>query len=181
MNDNFKEAVEFAISELGGVYERGGSFSALNQKGRYEQLGVFFDDFDWQSRLQQAAGDFNSFDSLKRYCAHLIRAKKQIPDDLKYWIADVLEGVQPTPKQPRGGVSSGLENNFLIPRLVEKVGVLYKLTRTRNDTSDHRSACDAVHQAIIQIPEALDIKSRQYRTIKKAYLDAKKRGIFVGN
>ena len=181
MNQNFLKAVEFAKNELQGFYNRGGSFSALNQKGRSEILGIFSEDFNWRSNLESAADDFHSFDSLKRYCAHLIRAEKQIPDDLMHWIADVLEGIQPTLKHPRGGVATGLENNFLIPRLVEKVAVFFKLDRTRNETSDPMSACDAVHQAIIQMPEALDIKSRQYRSIKQAYLDAKHRGIFVGS
>jgi len=181
LNDNFKQAVEFSKEELQGFYDRGNSFSALNQKGKSEILEVFSEDFDWQSNLDKAADDFNSFDSLKRYCAHLTRTEKKMPDELKHWLADVLEGIQPTLKPPRGGVATGLENNMLLPRLVEKVAVFFELERTRNDTSDRRSACDAVHQAIIQIPEESDIKSRQYRTIKQAYIDAKKRGIFVGN
>lgn len=181
MSDNFEQAVEYAKGELQGFYDRGGSFSALNQKGRSEILEVFSDDFDWRSNLNEAADDFHSFDSLKRYCAHLIRAEEKMPNQLNHWIADVLEGIQPSLKPPRGGVATGLENNMLIPRLVEKVAVIFKLQRTRNETSDTRSACDAVHRAIIQIPEATDIKSKQYRTIKKAYEDAKNRGIFVGN
>jgi len=104
-----------------------------------------------------------------------------MPDELKHWLANFLEGIQPTLNPPRGRVTTGLENNMLLPRLVEKVAVFFKLERTRNDASDRRSACDAVQQAIIQIPEASEIKSRQYRTIKQAYIDAKKRGIFVGN
>ena len=181
MNQNFLKAVEFAKNELQAFYDRGGSFSALNQKGRSEILGIFSEDFDWRSNLENAADDFHSFDSLKRYCAHLIRAEKQIPGDLVHWIADVLEGIQPALKQPRGGVATGLENNFLIPRLVEKVAVFFKLDRTRNETSDPMSACDAVQQAIILVPEASDIKSRQYRSIKQAYIDAKNLGIFVDN
>ena len=41
MKDNFLKAVEFANNELQGFYDRGGSFSALNQKGRSEILEVF--------------------------------------------------------------------------------------------------------------------------------------------
>ena len=108
-------------------------------------------------------------------------AEEQIPDQLKHWIADILEDVLPTPKKPRGGMTTGLENNFLLPRLVEKVAVKFQLERTRNDASDQMSACDAVHQAITKIPEARDIRSRQYGTIKRAYLAAKKRGIFVAH
>ena len=103
MKDNFLKAVEFANNELQGFYDRGGSFSALNQKGRSEILEVFSEDFDWRSNLKNAADDFNAFDSLKRHCAHLIRAEKQMPDDLKHWIADVLEGIEPTLTPPRGG------------------------------------------------------------------------------
>ena len=181
LNDNFKQAVELATEELQGFYDRGNSFSALNQKGRSEILEVFSDDFDWLFHLNKAADDFHSFDSLKRYCAHLTRTEKKMPDELKHWLADFLEGIQPTLTPPRGRVTTGLENNMLLPRLVEKVAVFFKLDRTRNDASDRKSACDAVQQAIIQIPEASEIKSRQYRTIKQAYIDAKKRGIFVGN
>ena len=181
MNNEFKNAVAFATVELQGFYNRGGSFTALNQKGRSELLEVFSDDFDWQSNLINAAKDFHSFDGLKRYCAHLVRTEKQIPDQLKYWISDLLEDVLPRPKKPRGGTTTGLENNFLLPRLVEKVAVKFQLERTRNDASDQLSACDAVHQAITRIPEARDIRSRQYGTIKRAYFAAKKRGIFVGH
>ena len=180
MNDNFQKAVEFAKNEPQGFYDRGGSFSALNQKGRSEILEVFSDDFDWRSNLENAADDFHPFDSLKRHCAHLIRAEKQMPGDLKHWVADVLEGIEPTLSPPRGGVATGLENNMIIPRLVEKVAVFFQLDRTRNDSSNPVSACDAVQQAIVQTPKAADIKSRQYRTIKQAYMDAKIRGIFVG-
>ena len=100
---------------------------------------------------------------------------------MKHWIADHLEGIVKETKKPKGGVATGLENNFLIPRLVEKVAVNFDLYRTRNDATEANSACDAVHQAILLIPEAREIKSRQYRTIKKAYEDAKALGIFVGN
>ena len=104
-----------------------------------------------------------------------------MPEELKHWIADVLEGIEPTLNPPPGGVATGLKNNMLIPRLVEKVAVFFQLDRTRNDSSDPVSACDAVQQAIVQTPEAADIKSRQYRSVKKAYIDAKVRGIFVDN
>ncbi|WP_368343664.1 hypothetical protein [Pelagovum sp. HNIBRBA483] len=179
MNDNFNLAIKFAKQELQGFYDRGNSFSALNQKGRSEILGVFSDDFDWQANLRNSAEDFHSFDSVKRYCAHLIRAEKKIPDELKLWIADVLEGIRPTPSRSRGPMETGLENNMLIPRLVEKVAVHFGLMRTRNDESPPLSACDAVHQAIVQTSKATDIKSRQYRTIKQAYLAAKRRGAFM--
>ena len=181
MDDNFLKAVKYAKNELKGFYDRGGSFSALNQKGRSEILEVFSEDFDWRSNLKNAANNFHSFDSLKRHCAHLIRAEKPMPEKLKHWIADVLEGIEPTVNPPRGGVATGLENNMLIPRLVENVAVFFQLDRTRNDSSDPVSACDAVQQAIVQIPEASDIRSREYRTIKQAYTDAKNRGIFVDN
>lgn len=181
MTDKFKNAVGFAKDELEGFYDRGGSFAALNQKGRSEILHAFADNFDWQTSLTKAKEDFHSFDSLKRYSAHLIRSQKPLPDQLKHWVADLLEEVVPTPKKLPGGIKKGLENNFLLPRLVEKVAVKFQLHRTRNDTSDRRSACDAVHQAIVQIPEANDIKSRQYITIKRAYSAAKKRGVFTDN
>ena len=120
LNDNFKQAVEFATDELHGFYDRGNSFSALNQKSRSEILEVFSDDFDWLFHLNKAADDFHSFDSLKRYCAHLTRTEKKMPDELKHWLADFLEGIQPTLTPPRGRVTTGLENNMLLPRLVER-------------------------------------------------------------
>ena len=55
MDDNFLKAVEFAKNELQGFYDRGGSFFALNQKGRSEILDVFSDNFDWRSNLKKAA------------------------------------------------------------------------------------------------------------------------------
>lgn len=181
MEDKFNQAVEFARNELQGFYDRGNSYTALNQKGRSEILGVFSEDFDWQANLRNAAEDFHSFDTTKRYCAHLIRAERKMPDELKEWIADVLEGIQPVPKRPRGTIDTGLKNNMFIARLVEKVAVLFDLDRTRNDESPPLSACDVVHQGIVQVPESSnDIKARQYDTIKKAYIDAKSRGIFRG-
>ena len=180
MDDNFLKAVEYAKYELQGFYDRGGSFSALNQKGRSEILDVFSDNFDWRSNLKNAADDFHSFDSLKRHCAHLIRTEKQMQDELKHWVADLLEGIEPTLSPPRGGVSTGLENNMLIPRLVEKVARKFALTRFRATNGAEVSACDAVQRAIISIPEAREIKSRQYETIRKDYAQAKRLGIFDG-
>ena len=181
MSDNFEQAVQFAINEIQGFYDRGGSFYALNQKGRSEILAAFSDDFDWQVNLKNAAKGFHAFDSLRRYCAHLIRAEKKMPDQLKHWIADVLEGIVPTLKQPRGKVATGLENNMLIPRLVEKVAVKFSLPRTRGTNDNEISACDAVHLALIKIPAASEIGSRQYETIRRAYAKAKKAGVFIGN
>ena len=180
MNDNFLKAVEFVKNELLGFYDRGGSFSALNQKGRSEILDVFSEDFDWQFNLKNAADDFHSFDSLKRHCAHIIRAEKQMPEELKHWIADVLKRIEPTLYPPRGGVATGLENNILIPRLVEKVAYTFELPRFRATNGAELSACDAVQRAIISVPEAHEIKSSQYETIRKDYAQAKRLGIFDG-
>lgn len=180
MSDNFEQAVEFAKGELQGFYDRGGSFSALNQKGRSEILEAFSDDFDWRSNLNEAADDFHSFDSLKRYCAHLLRTEQRFPDQLKHWLADILEGIQPTLKPPKGGVVSGLENNMLIPRLVEKVVKKFGLRPFRATNGPAISACDAVHIAIIGVPAAIEIGSRQYETIRKDYAQAKRRGTFDG-
>ena len=180
MDDNFIKAIEYAKNELKGFYDRGGSFSALNQKGRSEILEVFSQDFDWRSNIKNAANNFHSFDSLKRHCAHLIRTEKQMPDELKHWVADVLEGIEPTLNPPRGGVATGLENNMLIPRLVEKVAWKFGLPRSRATNGTEISACDAVQRAIVSIPEAREIKSRQYETIRKDYARAKRLGIFDG-
>ena len=66
--------------------------------------------------------------------------------------------------------------------LVEKVAIKFGLERTRNEaTKLHDSACDAVHLAIIRVPQATDIRKRQFRSIKEAYEKAKKRGVFMGN
>ena len=181
MADNFKQAVKFATGEVQGFYDRGGSFYALNQKGRSEILEVFSNDFDWERNLKNAAEDFEAYDSLRRYCAHLIRAEKKMPDKLKHWIADVLEGIVPTLKQPPGKVATGLENNMLIPRLVERVAVKFNLPRTRGTNDKEISACDAVHLALVRVPAAHEIGSRQYETIRRAYANAKKAGIFIGN
>ena len=113
--------------------------------------------------------------------AYLIRAERKMPDQLKHWIADILEGVAPTLKQPPGKVASGLENNMFIPRLVEKVAIKFKLPRTRGTNDDEISACDAVHLALLRVPAAIEIGSRQYETIRRAYANAKKAGIFIGN
>ena len=48
-----------------------------------------------------------------------------MPDQLKHWISDVLEGIAPTLKQPQGGVKTGLSNNMLLPRLIEKVATKF--------------------------------------------------------
>ena len=181
MADNFEQAVKFATDKIQGFYDRGGSFSALNQKGRSEILEVFSNDFDWERNLKNAAEDFEACDSLRRYCAHLIRAEKKIPDQLKHWIADVLEGIVPTLKQPPGKVATGLANNMLIPRIVERVAVKFNLPRTRGTNGKEISACDAVHLALVRVPAAYEIGSRQYETIRKAYANAKKAGIFIGN
>ena len=178
MSDKLQLALEYAINEIQGFYDRGNTFAKLNQHYRSQMLAVSDNDFDWRSLLEKASSEFSAFDSLKRYCAHQIRMEKPLPDPLKYWIADVLEGIEPTLKEPKGGTETGKAQNAFLPRLVQKITDKYDLPATRGSGSDPTSACDIVQKAIISVPEAREIRSRVYDTIRKDYARAKKNGAF---
>ena len=107
MSDNQQLALEYAIEYLKDFYAGGATTKKLDQHYQSQMLGVADDEFEWQRHLKNATKNFNSFDSVKRYCAQQIRMRKNLPDKLRYWIADVLEGIEPTVPQPTGGVDTG--------------------------------------------------------------------------
>ena len=178
MNNQQHLALEYAIDYLKDFYAGDNSSKKLDQHYRSQILGVADDDFDWRPHLNNASKDFNSFDSLKRYCAHQIRMGKDLPDKLRYWIADVMEGIEPTINEPQGGVETGANVNAFLPRLVQTLVDRFDLPATRGSGSDPISACDIVENAINSVPEALEIRKRGFESIRKSYARAKRNGAF---
>ena len=178
MSNNQQLALKYAIEYLKDFYAGGNTTKKLDQHYRSQMLGVADGEFDWQQHLKNATKDFNSFDSVKRYCAHQIRMGKNLPDQLRYWIADVLEEIEPTLPQPTGGVDTGKTQNTFLPYLVRKIAVKFDLPATRGTGSSPSSACDLVARAIIKTPEAREIRARSYETIRRDYARAKKNGAF---
>jgi len=178
MSDNQQLALEYAIDYLKAFYGRGNTHKKLDQHYRSQMLGVADDDFDWRPYLNNASEDFICFDTLKRYCAHQIRMGKSLPDKLRYWIADVMEGIEPTINEPQGGVETGANVNAFLPRLVQILVDKFDLPATRGSGSDPISACDVVEKAINSVPEALEIRKRGFESIRKSYARAKRNGAF---
>lgn len=178
MSDNHQLALEYAIDYLKAFYGRGNTHKKLDQHYRSQMLGVADDDFDWRPYLNNASEDFICFDTLKRYCAHQIRMGKSLPDKLRYWIADVMEGIEPTINEPQGGVETGANVNAFLPRLVQTLVDRFDLPATRGSGSDPISACDVVEKAINSVPEALEIRKRGFESIRKSYARAKRNGAF---
>jgi len=178
MSNNQQLALEYAINYLKAFYGRDNTYKKLDQHYRSQMLGVSNDDFNWQAHRQNASSDFNSFDSLKRYCAHQIRMGKNLPDKLRNWIADVLEGIEPTLDEPHGGAETGATENAFLPRLVQTLVDKFDLPATRGSGSDPISACDVVERAINCVPEAREIRKRGFESIRKSYARAKRNGAF---
>lgn len=178
MSDNQQLALEYAIDYLKAFYGRGNTYKKLDQHYRSQMLGVADDDFDWRPYLNNASEDFICFDTVKRYCAHQIRMGKDLPDKLRYWIADVMEGIEPTINEPQGGVETGAIVNAFLPRLVQILVDKFDLPATRGSGSDPISACDVVEKAINSVPEALEIRKRGFESIRKSYARAKRNGAF---
>ena len=178
VSDTQQLALDFAVKYIKDFYANGGTMYKLNQHYRSQMLGVACDDFDWQEHLNNAKSDFTAFDTLRRYCAHEIRKAKTLPDELRYWISDVLEGIEPTLSEPKGGVATGSTENTFLPNLVRKLADKFGLPPTRATEGDPISACDIVARAIKEIPEAREIRSREYETIRKLYARAGKNGAF---
>ena len=178
MSDNQQLALEYAIDYLKAFYGRSNTYKKLDQHYRSQMLGVADDDFDWRPYLNNASEDFICFDTLKRYCAHQIRMGKSLPDKLRYWIADVMEGIEPTINEPQGGVETGANVNAFLPRLVQILVDKFDLPATRGSGSDPISACDVVERAINCVPEAREIRKRGFESIRKSYARAKRNGAF---
>jgi len=178
MSDNHQLALEYAIDYFNAFYGRGNTHKKLDQHYRSQMLGVADDEFDWRPYLNNASEDFICFDTLKRYCAHQIRMGKSLPDKLRYWIADVMEGIEPTINEPQGGVETGANVNAFLPRLVQILVDKFDLPATRGSGSDPISACDVVERAINCVPEAREIRKRGFESIRKSYARAKRNGAF---
>ena len=178
MSNNQQLALEYAINYLKAFYGRDNTYKKLDQHYRSQMLGVADDDFDWRPYLNNASEDFICFDTLKRYCAHQIRMGKNLPDKLRNWIADVLEGIEPTLDEPHGGAETGATENAFLPRLVQTLVDKFDLPATRGSGSDPISACDVVERAINCVPEAREMRKRRYESIRKSYARAKKNGAF---
>ena len=178
MKYDIQPAVRFATAEIRGFFERGNSYKKLNAICLAEALGIYSKDYNWRSALDEASNNYEVYFGLVKYCELLGQLHKDVPEELVQWQRDRTAGKFKIPKRPQGRPRTGLENNMLLPRLVEKIAVKFNLPRTRNEASDPYSACDVVHEAIIKVPEAHEIFSREFDKIKKDYQRAKRLGIF---
>jgi len=178
MKYDIQPAVTYATTEIQGFFERGNSYKKLNEICLAEALGVYSKDYDWRYALNEASKNYEVYYGLVKYCELLGQLQKDIPEELQQWQRDCTDGKFKIPKRPQRRPRTGLENNMLLPRLVEKIAVKFNLPRTRNEASDPYSACDVVHEAIIKVPAAREIFSREFDKIKKDYQRAKRLGIF---
>ena len=182
MNDNFKQAVEFARLQIKAILDRG-IIPIMDSITRSTVLGVYVEEYDWETALHKSETDYDAFDSLKRYCAQQIRKEADLPEELKLWVAGYLdEFVHAPPRKEGQKRDMGREINMFLPQLVHRIVINYGLTATRNhETRPKISACDAVIEALGSIPDAHQIiKRASFDSLARAYTKAKKQNALVG-
>lgn len=179
MLDKYQSAVEDAKEEFKRLHDCGALPNALFSMFAASRLGVWEDDFDWKILIKKEKDDFDAFDALRRYCAHLIRSGKPMPSKLKNWSASVLEGTLPPPKRRKGRPNSEPEFRDFLAHLIYFVSHKNELHPTRNVTSKPQSGCDAVSEAMLTFEEAWGLKPNSYDELAKIFGEANKLGIFV--
>ena len=96
------------------------------------------------------------------------------PSAFKEWLTSYLDEVYIPPKRKKGAPKKGSEINMFLPRLIQRIAREFNLTASRNDASKPNSACDAVSEAINQLPIKQRLKISSYDALAKSYFKAKK-------
>jgi hypothetical protein len=142
------------------------------------------DRYHWQGEYQHAATKiapmllrnyseyFNEnnplhYDTLRHAFAQRIEDGEPIPSEFRQLASAIMSGERSKPKRTSGAK----EVHFLHSRIVWAVDLLIQsgLTATRNDTSKHVSACDAVAEALRQ----LGLKPLSFNGVKRIWLDGR--------
>ena len=179
MSDDFKRAVVWAYKRI-DLFKN--SFCYGESSSRSSALGLYEKDFNWRKELKNSKSDYDSFDRTKRYCAQLIRQKKTLPEELRFFISNYLDDILSPPVKKRGPLKKGKETNMFLPQLVHSISVNFNLSPTRNSESEHKnSACDTVSEAINTLPNPKPemLKANSYESLSKHYTRAKKQGSLV--
>ena len=181
LNDNFKQAVEFARLYIKEIIDRG-VIPVMDSITRSTILGVHMEDFDCKTALHKSEADYDAFDSLKRYCAQQIRKDADLPEELKLWVAGYLDEFVHVPPRKEGQKRDmGREINMFLPQLIHKIVIDYGLPATRNrETRPKISACDAVVEAVSRVPNAHQVIKRvSFDSLARAYTKAKKQNTLI--
>ena len=180
MSDNFRDAVKFARSKL-EKYREVDLMARFESASKSNSLGVYNEKIDWDSEIEKANEDYDSFVRLKRHCARLIRVGRLEPQ-FENWLMDYLDDIFQPPTNPKRGAPKK-HNEFEV--LVHIIRILYekfKLNPMRGPESPALSACDALSQAIIVINKENNyinpIKISSYDRLQKLYSAAKQRDDF---
>ena len=116
---------------------------------------------------------------MRSYCADEIRSQITLPERLRYWIANVIDGVITPPKRREGRPNAEPEFRLFLARLIFFIENRYNLKPTRNASSPPISACDAVSVAMTTLPAARGLKPNSFDELAKIYSEAEKSGAFV--
>ena len=172
MKSNFDRAVRKAFEEIKYLTDRG-VMKYLESFSHPASISAL-ENFDWEKELKNVNEDYEAFDKLRRYCSTLIRKNSSIPSALKEWLTSYLDEVYIPPKRKKGAPKKGSEINMFLPRLIQRIAREFNLTASRNDASKPNSACDAVSEAINQLPIKQRLKISSYDALAKSYFKAKK-------
>ena len=107
--------------------------ATLNDKGEILALNAYID-FSRENWV--------SWDALIETSAEAQRTDKRCPQELKDWMADVLQGKLTSPSRISG---RNITRNMMIVALVDHLAKEFNLNPTRNDATEPEiSACDVV-------------------------------------
>ena len=180
MSTNFRNAVKFAQSKL-EEYREVDYISVIENYNKAFSLGVYDESTNWDSEIEKAKENYDSFIKVKRYCAKLIREDKLEPQ-FAFWLMDYLDGNFQPPKNSQRGAPKKHRKFDVLALLVNLLCKKFKLNPMRGPESPALSACDALSQAIIAVNREKNyeylIEITSYDRLQKAYSTAKQRGDF---
>jgi len=179
LSKQFEAAVEEAKAEFQRLYDCGALPHGLFHIYQSSRLGVFERPFDWETKLANSKENYDSFIALRSYCADEIRSQITLPELVRYWIANVIDGVITPPKRREGRPNAEPEFRLFLARLIFFIENRYNLKPTRNASSPPISACDAVSVAMTTLPAARGLKPNSFDELAKIYSEAEKSGAFV--
>lgn len=96
----------------------------------------------WKSETDTIA-----FDACKQLISKLTKQKTELPATLADWQNRYMSDEIKCPRKPGRKKATNEPRNFRIAQAVYSLAALPGVTPTRNDASNHNSACDAVARA----------------------------------
>ena len=179
MSLKFDQAKEYAINQIKAGIETKVLTSIGDSATRSVVLGIHDKNFDWRAMLDKSTSKYDAFDSLKRYCAQLIRQERPLLEELRLWLTGYLDDFYKTPRRAKGAPRAGRQHNMFLPQLVHRISIDFGLSPTRNAVSEPLSGCNAASEAINSFQPSERLRPSSCDAFAKAYTNAKNLGAIV--